>query len=214
MQKNCGCEHFQENGWSQAFTDRVILEYRKFAYLACVSSSAVTPSDEVDQAWHLHLAYTGEYWNSFCNGVLRQDLHHKPTEGASEEDEKYRGQYIQTLRLYFAEFDAVPAADIWPLPEKRFSAPRYMRRVDTAANWVIRKSTKARAVLVACAIVLAIIGCFAGFKIIALGDSEHILMFLLIAVVGFGFATAIVNRAGTKVGVQGGGCGGCGGCGG
>ncbi len=40
----------QENGWPQAYALRVIQEYRRFVYLACIAEEEVTPSDEVDQA--------------------------------------------------------------------------------------------------------------------------------------------------------------------
>ena len=58
----------RENGWPPAYARRVIWEYRRFVYLACLAEGEVTPSDEVDQAWHLHLAYTRDYWLVFCPG--------------------------------------------------------------------------------------------------------------------------------------------------
>ncbi|MEJ7660653.1 MAG: hypothetical protein WKG07_14075 [Hymenobacter sp.] len=51
----------RDNGWSLAFARRVVLEYKKFVYLAATCGHPVTPSDEVDQAWHLHLVYTRSY---------------------------------------------------------------------------------------------------------------------------------------------------------
>jgi hypothetical protein len=52
----------EENGWSLGFAARVMTEYRRFLFLAATTDHQVTPSDEVDQAWHLHLAYTRHYW--------------------------------------------------------------------------------------------------------------------------------------------------------
>ena len=60
----------RENGWTQAYTARVIDEYKRFAFLAVVANHPVTPSDQVDQVWHLHLTYTKSYWDQFCGGVL------------------------------------------------------------------------------------------------------------------------------------------------
>ncbi len=60
----------QENGWSEAFARRVIREYKRFLYLAKSAGHPVTPSDQVDQAWHLHLCYTRSYWNELCANVL------------------------------------------------------------------------------------------------------------------------------------------------
>src|SRR5688572_11688538 len=70
----------EENGWPESFALEVIEEYRRFVYLACTAGEEVTPSDEVDQVWHLHLAYSRDYWDEFCGKVLRRPLHHGPTE--------------------------------------------------------------------------------------------------------------------------------------
>ncbi len=48
----------RENGWSLAYARRAIEEYRRFVFLALVAGHPVTPSDQVDQVWHLHLTYT------------------------------------------------------------------------------------------------------------------------------------------------------------
>lgn len=60
----------RENRWNIQYTLRVILEYKKFIFLAAVCNHHVTPSDQVDQAWHLHLLYTRSYWNELCGGIL------------------------------------------------------------------------------------------------------------------------------------------------
>src|SRR5262245_58098130 len=59
----------RENGWTLAYVARVIEEYRRFMFLAVVAGHPVTPSDQVDQAWHLHLLYTHSYWDGFCKDV-------------------------------------------------------------------------------------------------------------------------------------------------
>ena len=51
-----------ENQWSAEYTERVLMEYRRFLYLCVEAGHPVTPSDAVDQAWHLHLCYTRSYW--------------------------------------------------------------------------------------------------------------------------------------------------------
>ena len=60
----------RENRWSLAYAERVIEEYRRFCYLAMTAGHEVTPSDQVDQAWHLHLTYSRDYWERFCPEVL------------------------------------------------------------------------------------------------------------------------------------------------
>ena len=61
----------RENGWSAAHAAAVVEEYRRFLYLAA-TAGPVTPSEDVDQAWHLHLSYTRHYWEVPCGAVGRQ----------------------------------------------------------------------------------------------------------------------------------------------
>lgn len=109
----------RENRWADAFTERVILEYKRFCYLAATAEEQVTPSDAVDQAWHLHLTYSRDYWDRFCPDVLRRPLHHGPTEGGPVENERFYEQYARTLRAYEMEFGS-PPADVWPPAKIRF----------------------------------------------------------------------------------------------
>ena len=87
----------RDNQWTRTYADRVIEEYKKFAFLAVVSGHPVTPSDQVDQTWHLHLTYTRSYWQVFCPTVLQTPLHHNPTQGGSAEKTKFDQWYQKTL---------------------------------------------------------------------------------------------------------------------
>src|SRR6185436_1938663 len=64
----------RENGWSVAYAERVISEYKKFLFLAVTAGHVVFPSEHVDQVWHMHLTYTRSYWNELCPKVLGQPL--------------------------------------------------------------------------------------------------------------------------------------------
>lgn len=118
----------RENGWSDAQARRVIDEYRKFVFLAVTGDDEVTPSDAVDQAWHLHLTYTRDYWERFCPHVLGKPLHHGPTAGGAAERGRFFRQYANTLRRYEAVFGPAPA-DLWPSAQQRL-------RVNPRACWV------------------------------------------------------------------------------
>jgi hypothetical protein len=61
----------RETGWSGAYAAQAINEYRRFLYLAVRAGHAVTPSQQVDEVWHLHLMYTRHYWGVLCADVLR-----------------------------------------------------------------------------------------------------------------------------------------------
>lgn len=104
----------RENGWTPVYAERVIDEYRKFAFLAVAAGHGVTPSKAVDEAWHLHLLYTQNYWNDFCPNALGQALHHNPADGSTGDDSKYEGWYENTLKSYERLFESPPPGDIWP----------------------------------------------------------------------------------------------------
>lgn len=127
------------NGWSLIYTQRVIEEYKKFTFLAVVAEHPVTPSDQVDQAWHLHLSYTRSYWQEFCPKVLQTPLHHNPTRGGLSEQLKFDDWYSRTLESYKQFFDQIPPADIWPDPKHRFGRDLHFIRVNTHQNWVVPK---------------------------------------------------------------------------
>lgn len=111
----------RENRWSLAHAERVIGEYKRFCYLAMTAGHPVTPSDAVDQAWHLHLTYSRDYWLSFCPEVLGADLHHGPTQGGPVERERFYHQYAATLDAYERAFGEAPPAAIWPDAHRRFA---------------------------------------------------------------------------------------------
>jgi hypothetical protein len=117
----------RENRWSEAFAGRVIEEYKRFAFLAVTAGHEVTPSDAVDQAWHLHLTYSRDYWQRFCPEVLGRDLHHGPTAGGGAEQARYFEQYARTLQSYEGAFGPAPR-DIWLPAWQRFERdPRAVR---------------------------------------------------------------------------------------
>ncbi|MCF6311177.1 MAG: hypothetical protein L3J39_01880 [Verrucomicrobiales bacterium] len=128
-----------ENGWTAEFAQRAILEYKKFIFLAMEAGHAVTPSDEVDQVWHLHLTYSKSYWDRFCNEVLQRPLHHCPTTGGGTEQEKFRQQYQATLDSYKKFFGKAPAKDLWPKVALRFRYGLDFVRVNSRRMWIISK---------------------------------------------------------------------------
>lgn len=124
-----------ENGWALAFAYRVMVEYRRYLVIAATGGEEVTPSDAVDQAWHLHMVYTRSYWHDLCRDTLGRELHHDPTTGGEDRREYYRDRYATTLRLYRDIFGSEPPPDIWPDPSERFRLR--FARVDLLRNTVL-----------------------------------------------------------------------------
>ncbi len=219
----------RENNWSHAFAERCIAEYKKFIYLAVTSSEPVTPSDEVDQVWHLHLTYTHSYWIGLCQNTLNKTLHHGPTQGGSAEGLRYRSQYQATLERYNEVFGQRPAADIWPAREHRFKHADKFVRVNTARQFVVKKPSSALLAITTLPLLLA-----ACVKNEAEADVLIALIVLLVAYACYRLFQAARNHKQTG-GSSGGcgsagsggssgnsrgqhndvdsGCGGCGGCG-
>ncbi|HEY1785979.1 MAG TPA: TIGR04222 domain-containing membrane protein [Pirellulales bacterium] len=129
----------KEAGWSSDYTGRVIEEYRRFLFLATVAGHTAVPSEQVDQAWHLHLTYTRSYWGRLCRETIGRQLHHEPTRGGSGEQAKFIALYDETLASYRRFFGVEPPADIWPDAAARFGPDTQHRLVNTARNWVVPK---------------------------------------------------------------------------
>jgi hypothetical protein len=99
-------------GWNPEFAERAIREYKRYAYLALSGTREVTPSEVVDEVWHLHILHTQDY-ERFAAACGRK-LHHHP--GVAAESDRFQGQYIATLNRYEEMFgDPAPEA-IWPRP--------------------------------------------------------------------------------------------------
>ena len=128
----------RENGWSLSFGVRAVLEYRRFMFLACEAGHPCTPSDEVDQVWHLHLLYTQSYWKEWCGKVLQKEVHHGPTKGGNSEREKYEDWYQKTKDSYSRLFGKEPPKDIWPGAKERMRFINFIR-VNRHTKWVLPK---------------------------------------------------------------------------
>lgn len=176
----------QVGGWMGTMR-RVREEYRRFIYLAMISRGAVTPSVAVDQAWHLHLSYTRDYWGRFSEEVLRGQLHHDPCAGP-EERPRYKAQYAETIALYEQEFGEVPPLKIWP----------------TRAIWKH----------IGAGLAVAAVGVVIGVVALAMGDDSPTwrtgtaLLLLMAGLLYAAFSSPVQKRG------DGAGCGGTAGCGG
>jgi hypothetical protein len=137
----------RENAWDRAFAARVVAEYKRFVFLMVEAGHPVTPSDEVDQAWHLHMVYTRSYWDEMCTGLLGRPLHHGPTKGGRTEGAKFEDWYARTLASYTRLFGERPPADIWPAAKARFERAPHFARINTSENWIISKSRVRRTTL-------------------------------------------------------------------
>ena len=129
----------RETGWTPTFAAQAIDEYRRFLYLAVRAGHPVTPSQQVDEVWHLHLMCTRHYWGVLCREVLRYDLHHGPSLGGPAESAKYHDRYERTLASYTRVFGAPPPAALWPTSQERFQSKSTPASANLASHWIIAK---------------------------------------------------------------------------
>lgn len=127
-----------ENQWTLEYALRVIEEYKKFMFLICISGQHLTPSDQVDQVWHLHLLYTQSYWIEFCEETIQRKIHHGPTKGGKSEHTKFENWYTKTLEMYLQTFSTHAPSDIWPEKKIRFTEIHFAR-INTRKHWIIPK---------------------------------------------------------------------------
>lgn len=193
--------------WSESFTAGAIQEYRCFAYLCCISETPLTPSEEVDEVWHLHLVYTRAYWEDFCPNVLGKTLHHGPTKGGGDERTKFRSAYENTLWLYEQEFEIGPPHIYWPQGNARFSKSNLNRRINSSKYFIVPRY----------AIYGTLLACVLGYLLITFVDRDRLVV--MASVAGFLGIIGIINREikndrWPQRNGNSGGCGGCGACGG
>ncbi|WP_166040030.1 hypothetical protein [Sphingosinicella sp. YJ22] len=119
----------RKQGWGKRHTYAVIEEYRRFLYLAATGDRPVTPSDDVDAAWHLHLTYTRHYWDELCGRILGRPLHHDPTEGGAAQQQHFIEQYAATLDRYERVFGVPPRGDVWRPPNDASGGDRLWLRL-------------------------------------------------------------------------------------
>ena len=151
----------RDNGWSVDHACRVVVEYRRFLYLAVTAGHLVCPSEAIDQAWHQHLLDTRAYWEEFCPRVLGQPLHHAPSKGREGEEPLLREGYRRTLASYRVAFGEAPPSDLWPPVERRFGGAGRWRGVDARRHWILPRLGRWSPVAL---LSLALAGCGAGAK--------------------------------------------------
>ncbi|WP_316772994.1 hypothetical protein [Pedobacter frigiditerrae] len=99
-----------ENYWTKDFTEKAILEYKKFMYLAATSEFMVSPSETIDIVWHQHLIFTQSY-QEFCDLIGKQ-IQHIPSTHNKEDFSKFKQAKERTIKFYENTFGTQPS-DIW-----------------------------------------------------------------------------------------------------
>jgi hypothetical protein len=97
-----------ENKWTKDFTEKAILEYKKFMYLAAISDVMVSPSAIVDTVWHQHLIFTQSY-QDFCT-LIGKEVQHVPSIYQKDQADQFSQAKERTKRIYNEHFGVQPKA--------------------------------------------------------------------------------------------------------
>jgi len=104
-----------------------IVEYKKFLVMAYLSDSMISPSEQVDQVWHLHMTYT-QHYRATCQTLLEKDFKHAPSPGGSSEGKRFEGIYQDTLDFYQEVFLVSAPEDVWESQKQRFKNKNFEYR--------------------------------------------------------------------------------------
>lgn len=182
----------KEQEWTPEYTARVITEYKRFLFLGA-TQGPLTPSEVIDEAWHLHMIYTESYWTRLCGEVLGKPFHHHPSKGGEVEDTKHRNQFGDTRRKYLEAFGQEPPADIWGGRKAKPVAPP----VDANTYWIVERKAANRWFLVAAGLATAAViaaGCMEDGVSTGVGVVVCLAPIVLIAIVGTAIGRAMQNK--------------------
>ena len=104
---------------SNKLADLYIVEYKKFLMMATLSKQMITPSEQVDHVWHLHLTMPHHY-QELVSSISLGYFDHTPTVGGVQQADQWNNCYQHTLELYKNYFGN-PPLEIWETLEARFS---------------------------------------------------------------------------------------------
>lgn len=106
--------------WQRAYCNLALSEYRRFAFLALISDSEITPSEAIDEVWHLHILHTQDY--SQFGAACQHFLHHWP--GMPTNRPQFNKQYEMTREMYRVVFGYDAPQAFWPLQKTSFDVSR------------------------------------------------------------------------------------------
>ena len=110
---------------TSGLTEKYVEEYIRFLTLIYFSNTTLTPSEEVDQVWHVHQALTLEY-EKFCDEIFGKFISHSPSTGGLENNERYKEIYRNTKEFYLFVFKENPNWELWPSVEERFKLRNFV----------------------------------------------------------------------------------------
>lgn len=105
--------------WTAGYTERVMMEYRKFLFLCATSKCRIVPSWPVAMVWETHIHFYPLSWKMLSENLIRKKLAISTIDDDSWQD--LCKPYELTRDAYIDIFVELPPADIWPESENWFN---------------------------------------------------------------------------------------------
>jgi len=120
----------RENGWSLSYCERVVEEFRRYAFLADAAYQAWWPFVLEAGVWHTHVDYNAFYWREFSLYVLSVPKHGNRGQSRNKQPANFIISQDMVNR-YRRVFGAAPPADIWrpiqpPVGDEDFADEAYL----------------------------------------------------------------------------------------
>ncbi len=96
----------------EEFTRGILLEAKRMLLLRVLRDHPVTPSLEIDDAWHEMILFT-RFYQDFCGFLGGGFLHHDPDVETPVEESSGEQLYDLTQRWYEEEFRIKPDQKYW-----------------------------------------------------------------------------------------------------
>lgn len=98
----------KEHNYNIKKAERLLKEAKRMLWLSAQFNQPVSPSLEIDDAWHEMLMFTRFYQN--FSHHIGNFIHHDPTPGVPDGGACYRA----TKALYKEKIGEEPPTDLWP----------------------------------------------------------------------------------------------------
>lgn len=92
-------------GWDAATARRNERDYKRFLYLAAISTAIIVPTTSIDKMWHAHILDTRKYADD-CDRIFGGFFHHFPYFGIRGEDDtkNLSSAFAETKRIWAETF--------------------------------------------------------------------------------------------------------------
>jgi len=103
--------------WTKEYATQVAFEYERFIEMRAYNEK-LSPSDDIDKFWHLHLLNPLLYYN-YCLSKFKKIVNHNPSDSFDQNARKQR--LADTLIEYKKRFCTFVFPNVWKIELKNFT---------------------------------------------------------------------------------------------